>query len=58
MRAGRMSGRPEHGPHRDRNQGGGQDGPGDEPFPHRVESVGVMNVPGIQERALQPAAFL
>lgn len=58
MRAGRRSGRPEHGPNGDRNQGGRQDGPGDEPLPHQAESVGVMNVQSIQDPALQTAAIL
>lgn len=46
MRARPMGGWSDHGPDGDRNQRGGQDGPGDEPLPHQAESVGVMNVPG------------
>lgn len=42
MRTGRMRGWSEHSPDGDRNQSGGQDGPGDESFPHLVESVAVM----------------
>lgn len=62
MGAGRVAGRPEHGPHGDRQQRAGQDRPGDESFPHQAESVSHMNenapggVPG--DRALQIAAIL
>lgn len=46
MRAGRMSGWSEHSPDGDRHQSGRQDGPGDESFPHLVESVAVMKLRG------------
>lgn len=39
MRAGRMVGRSEHGPHGDGDQSRGQDGPGDELLPHQAKSV-------------------
>ena len=43
MGPGRGVGRPEHGPHGDREQRAGQDRPGDESFPHQAESVSHMN---------------
>ncbi|MET4292774.1 hypothetical protein ABIB06_003255 [Bradyrhizobium sp. LB8.2] len=46
MPAGRRFGRPEHGPHGDREQRAGQDRPDDEWFPHQAESVPQMNAPG------------
>ncbi|MGY4510464.1 hypothetical protein ACVIN2_003918 [Bradyrhizobium sp. USDA 3650] len=62
MRPGRGVGRPEHGPHGDREQSAGQDRPGDESFPHQAESVSHMNenAPGggPGDRALQIAAIL
>lgn len=39
MRAGRMVGRSEHGPHGDGDQSRGQEGPGDELLPHQAKSV-------------------
>jgi len=62
MGPGRDVGRPEHGPHGDREQRAGQDRPGDEWLPHQAVSVSHMNEnapgggPGY--RALQIAAIL